>query len=465
MRDQQLHKIFSTAPNYRPEYFFSTPELSQRLSLIRHLLQHSEQLLLLVAEKGSGKTYLLEQLRGQPDKQWHLFYIKGDSTLPEQSVLQQLLNSLSINTDGKNRDDLRNSLRSHLAALRYNGELPVLLVEDANMLPLDSLQLLIDMSMRGETQTRLRVLLSCEPQITSLFSTPEFAIMQQTLIHTVDIPQFSAEQANVYLDFRLKQGHYVGDLAFTEIQRHQFYQQSRGLPAGLNQAVLQHCKPKIKAKTQTKPDKRKPVIVIVGFIILLALLNWLKGVWLPNSHPVIQELPTPISISPRYIPDVTLENSNIHAMLPITDPVVEQNKIPSKKADISPETLPKKSADMSVDSLNSSGIKGVQSTEWLSRQPPDFYSIQIIGAHEKNTLEKLLKQQKLDPRVPVAMFKTRRDQRIWYVLTYGIYKDADMAKQALQTLPQSLQNTGPWIRPLVDIHLLIEQQALSNDNR
>jgi len=465
MRDKQLYKIFSAPPSYRSEHFFSTPELSQRLSLIRHLLQHSEQLLLLVADKGSGKSYLLEQLRGQPDKQWHLFYIKGDSTLPEQSVLQQLLSSLSVNTDGKNRDDLRNSLRSHLAALRYNGELPVLLVKDANMLPLDSLQLLIDMSMRGETQTRLRILLSCEPQITSLFSTPEFAIMQQTLIHTIDIPQFNPKQANAYLDFRLKQGHYVGDPAFSEIQRHQFYQQSRGLPAKLNQAVLQHCKPKIQQKTkiQTQPDKRKPVIVIVGFIILLGLLNWLKNIWFPNTDPIVQELPTPTSISPRYIPDVTLDNPDIQAMLPITDPIVNKNKIPPKKAE--PEIKPDNPPDKPVDSLNNSGIKGVQSTEWLSRQPTDFYSIQIIGAHEKTTLEKLLQRQKLDPRVPVAMFKTRRDQRIWYVLTYGIYKDTDMAKQALQTLPQSLQNTGPWIRPLADIHLLIEQQALSDDNR
>ena len=43
--------------------YFLTPELSQRLNLIRHLLQNSEQLLLVLAENGCGKTAILNQLK------------------------------------------------------------------------------------------------------------------------------------------------------------------------------------------------------------------------------------------------------------------------------------------------------------------------------------------------------------------------------------------------------------------
>ena len=64
--------------------YYLTPELSQRVNLIRHLIQNSEQLLLVLAETGCGKTSLLNQLTqmaGKKTEHWWTYTLISSPAL------------------------------------------------------------------------------------------------------------------------------------------------------------------------------------------------------------------------------------------------------------------------------------------------------------------------------------------------------------------------------------------------
>jgi len=470
MATTPLQQIFSDKISADKAGFFYTPELNQRLHLIRHLLQHSEQLLVVMAEQGSGKTTLLTELRQQPESHWQLLNLNGDPQLPEQSLLHALLADMHVKADGKTREGLRDALRSHVAAIRYNGSLPVLLVDDAHMLPLDSLRLLVEFSMTGEVQTRLRVLLCCEPQITSIFSTPEFAIIQNTLIHTLDIPRFTAKQSTEYIQFKMLQAKYKGEVPFSNLQLRKFFQNSEGVPGNLNQQVAQmldqqygggNSSPTASpvAMNFNKIRRKVPKAIPKGwwifiwsslFLLTLVLAQQLKQ-WIyadktaATPAVVTHQLPSPEPES------VTL-NPKVNA-IPTILPSVKPTQLEPEQPEVENALDPADSSDASQQS----GLTGVQSPAWLRRQPVDFYTIQILAAHDKKSLANFLKKRSFQKGVPIALFATQHQQKPWYVLTYGMYTNRELANQARNKLAKKLKNQQPWVRGLANIHQKIDQ--------
>ena len=63
MSNSKVSSYFDNPFSVTPHRYFLASELNQRLNLIRHLVQNSEQLLLVLAETGCGKSSLLKQLQ------------------------------------------------------------------------------------------------------------------------------------------------------------------------------------------------------------------------------------------------------------------------------------------------------------------------------------------------------------------------------------------------------------------
>jgi DamX protein len=463
--------------------YFLTPELSQRLNLIRHLLQNSEQLLLVLAENGCGKTALLNQLRkiaAQQCEHWWVYTLESSAALSPEALISKILAEFHVRQDGKPVPVLQESLRSHIAATRYNGQLPVLLVDDAHMLPLATLKLIVDLAMQGEALTRMRVCLFCEPQMTSILATPEFNIVHNTLIHTLDVPPFSNTQVRDYLQFRLQNSQYNHIHPFTSDIIKKISVDTEGIPGEINLAAQQilrqfaEQRPHIPTLTGSwSYSKLKWAIPIILVLLSIAgLIYWQS--FQPGKE--ISSLPTINNALPPQQPSASLfdevpvnptfpaEETNLPAQiyspeansdLTTLPPMTEQpgdsllESVPSEPVDLA--ALPSANESSSTTQwLDENHIKG---EDWLRYQNPGAYTIQVLGAHDQETLKKFLSQQPLED---VAMFKTLYHDKDWYVLVHGIYSSRSAALAALEKLPVSLrQSTQPWARTLASIQKLI----------
>ncbi|GEM_PF-668064 len=501
-----LSLLFTTEAN--DGSFFVTPELAQRFHLILHLIQHSEQLLLILADQGSGKSTLLHQIKSSANPDWKLFTLVGQPAINEERLLKNLLNVLNVRSDGKTLATLRETLRSHIAATRYNNQLPVLLVDDAHMLPLDTLHLLLDLVMNGEKQTRLRLVLFCEPQITSVLAAAEFSQVRNTLIHTLDIPALDEKQVGEYLRFRLEEGRFQKNNPFSGMAVRSLYEQSEGRLGRLNPLAQHIINQKLEEQLQSREDmpSMTPRSYKIAWVLGLAALfggllfglQWVKYQWamqetldpnreilslpqtqpldsemvgdavLPTLHPELlkpssaeenQGLPPPETKTEVTHPPVQENLGNVPVQAEKTAPTADaatQTEVPqtnTKPADTAPSTAPPPVRNGS----EYSGIAGVKSAAWLSQQNTQAYSIQILGATDLESIARFIRQQAVSGEL--ALYLTQHNNHDWYVLTYGIYASREQAQQALRQLPTKLRNqTNPWIRSLSSVQQAIAER-------
>ena len=76
--------------------FFATLELTQRFNLIRHLIQNSEQLVLILSEKGYGKTSLLNQLRIAGNEHWWVCTLSSTPAISPDALTSHILSAFKV---------------------------------------------------------------------------------------------------------------------------------------------------------------------------------------------------------------------------------------------------------------------------------------------------------------------------------------------------------------------------------
>lgn len=425
--------------NSKLQRYYLTPELSQRINLICHLIQNSEQLLLILAETGYGKTALLNQIKKTAETQhehWWIYNHISTPAISPETFVSKVLNAFNVRHDGKPIQTLQESLRNHIAATRYNGQLPVLLIDDAHKLPLATLKLVIELAMQGEPLTKMRIVLFCEPQISSILATPEFKIVHNTLVHNLDIPAFSKTQVRDYLQFYIKSSNYRNTHPFTSEIIKKIYKESEGVPEEINRnagRILHQFSEHRFSQTSISYSKLRWGLPIVILLIIISGIIYFK-------YPVLFEKPVEPIIEPVITYDIqeTTENLSEHAepIGPVIIPTINTN---NESLSIKEIALVKE-----VTPIVKTAKIQVNNEVWLKEQNPKYYTLQVLGAYDKMTLSKFLEQHGLSG---VAMYKTSFQGRNWYVLLYGNYSSYSKATTALAQLPEALRNsTKPWIR-------------------
>ena len=120
-----------------------------------------------------------------------------------------------------------------------------------------------------------------------------------------------------------------------------------------------------------------------------------------------------------------------------------------KKQNVPQPQPPLKPAVASTALPKSGDIKQYES--WIWSQDPRYFTLQLMGARELDSIKKFLgKYTNIDGNA--VYFHTRHAGRDWYAVVYGVYPDKQKAQEAIKRLPPELQKASPWIRSFASIH-------------
>jgi DamX protein len=213
-------------------FYYKDPAILQRFNLLRHLIQSTGLLVVVQAPEGAGKTTLLEQLQAHADESWHVQRLGGET--PPQGIAAlyaQLAGALAgvepVPADGE-------AIRAVLARLREDARLPVILADDAHLLPVPVLEALISLAY-PPAPGAARVVLFAEPSLQVTLEGMALPAELRKSLHIEALPPFTPDQTTAYLMHRLLAAGLSGDDPFTSRQVRQIHRAAGGLPGRIQE--------------------------------------------------------------------------------------------------------------------------------------------------------------------------------------------------------------------------------------
>jgi DamX protein len=252
--------------------FFSSPELSQRLDLLRHLTENSDLIPLVKGPEGSGKSSLIQQLIRLASDNWVIANIEANPMMQPD----QLLAALAETFPGAGQGHPIDRLIKRFGHLRQEGLLPVVIIDDAQLLPEATIITLLRMYERRQDENVLvRILLFAQPEIDNLLKTPQIQAMNMLSLQALDMPRLTEQQSREFVKQLLLAEDSTGRLGLSSSRIDKIFRESDGLPGRIAGQVLEAIGAgAAKPQSTGKVGLGSPLVVagLISIVVILALM-------------------------------------------------------------------------------------------------------------------------------------------------------------------------------------------------
>lgn len=217
-------------------FYFSPPEAGQRLSLMVHMTQYSDMVLMVLAEEGMGKSTLLQNYIKSAHDNWHICRINANAMMDKAQLLFRIAEDFGLETLPADSAELQEMLYDKLTRLHANDVLPVLIIDDAHELAVDAIsQLFIMAEIKAGDVPMVHVVLFAEPQIEKTLNASNVRKIRQRIGHTFELAPFDEAETAEYILSRMTTAGLQGENPFSAKVVRQIHKQSHGNPARINE--------------------------------------------------------------------------------------------------------------------------------------------------------------------------------------------------------------------------------------
>lgn len=201
--------------NASDRYFYATPLFSQKLTLLQNLAGRSD-FVVVMGEKGSGKTTILHRLMTEAPDGWQAgrVRLKASNTNPAKALL---------------------GLNNRLVYLSKKPGALSLMIDDAHQLTRTELKTIVRKALSDQAKFKFKcIVLFAEPSIRSELGTIATWLPATTVMDKIDVTPLNEEQTSEYLHRRFDGAGILQRHPFNASQLQAIYQSSGGLPGMIN---------------------------------------------------------------------------------------------------------------------------------------------------------------------------------------------------------------------------------------
>ena len=422
-------------PTHEDRFLYLDSDRLQHLKMLQHLTEYSNLLLLIIGERGIGKTSLMQRFLLEANPDWQLCQIDAHTMLNADQLLYEITQGFGVTAPPRDSEALQDVLYQQLVQLQNKNQEPILVIDDAHELPLETLEALFLLAdVEGRHGNLLRILMFCEPLINTILDHPEIRSLRERVTHSLEMPYLTEEQTAEYVYHRLSVAGMTSSNPFTAKDIHHIYKLSDGVPAKVNETchmLLNESEGIIDPlySDTDRPEKNRSFLtqLIVASIILLLLIalffqNEINNVFNADTQPITQAKiektpPTVVETQIKPIapeqdtlvfempknqtsqtisPDKTIEKPEKIAQPINIDPLAATEKA---QADLSsaptittelPEQKPAPAAKISITSITPSPLIGSSKPQTLTIKGsaiPQDTEVQVQWSTGKKTLQ------------------------------------------------------------------------------
>lgn len=495
------------ASTIEDDMYYADPIRQQRLDILLHLTQNTNELLVVIGDEGMGKTTFINQFIKNAAEHWKLCFIEGHKMMSEEQFLQRVYMGFNIAHASVHKGTMLSTLRKRLEGMLENAIPVILVVDDAHLFSTKVLGLILDIASINNSKTggSVRVILACEPQIKILLAEPALDDSHDLIVRKIDLPPLDEKNTGEYLHHRLTQAGMIDEQFLTKATISKIFKYSGGIPHKINEAadkLLFDTTPIIRRNSNIQSSQKSPILKI--FIISLIIAAIVGGALYfftsnvesniaDNSNNNIKETTTPLILPPAQGTSNSTESAGATTAEP-TDPMQSLKEELASKTQPRKQTGPVKTESENrietqssapvitlpelkqVEPANSKQAEqqtqqqakpepvvqqapqnnaALKNSEWILQQNPNHYTLQLVAGRQKQTITNFISKYKL--KGTLIYFSSKRNGNVWHNLTYGTYPDRKSVNLAIKKLPASLSEIQPWIRQLKTIQSEIQR--------
>ncbi len=228
---------FALTPNV--EFYCQLKSHQEALNTLLFCLRSGEGFIKIIGEVGAGKTLLCRKLLTSLENQFFTAYIPNPDLGPVE-LRCAFARELGIQPELlQDQHELLGVINNRLVELHAAGKKVVLILDEAQAIPLESLEAVrLLTNLETETTKLLQVVLFGQPELDDHLKLPQFRQLKQRITFSYYLSLLTREELDTYLFHRLAVAGYTYGILFTKKARNMLYKTSRGVPRIIN--VLCH---------------------------------------------------------------------------------------------------------------------------------------------------------------------------------------------------------------------------------
>lgn len=429
--------------------FYKGNKRGAALEAVKYAISSGEGIIKVVGEVGSGKTMLCRMLEVDLPDHIEVVYIANPSLSPE-NILHVVAFELKLPiTNDSSKLEVMQSLHDYLLKRHAEGRQVVVFVEEAQSMPLETLEEIRLLSnLETSDHKLLQMVLFGQPELDEKLRDPSIRQLKERITHSFYLDPFQPKDIFEYLNFRMRAVGYHGPDIFTQKVASNIERKSKGLTRRINiladKALLavysegghgvakKHIQIAAKDSEFGRDSAGIPFIKIFQAIAILATAIFIGS-----------QLPQLFSKESQAVVTPVDKLQGLSKKLNLLDEMDnrEKNRVINKK----PRNLLEKQM--------------FRTEQWFQIADDKNFTIQLALLDlepETKANEFLLTAGKNLNMKHLFVFRAIIRNKPVYSVLYNEYESWDLAVKEVQSLSTELKASGPYLRTVKAIRYEIE---------
>lgn len=226
---------FGLTPN--TQFYHPLVPHFEALQVLTTALASGEGFIKVTGEVGTGKTLICRKLLNELGDNYVIAYLPNPYLTPNE-IRVAVASELSVDTS-LDQHQLTEALNHRLIALSAEDKQVVLLIDEAQMLPHETLEALrLISNLETETKKLMQVVLFGQPELDVRLKQDNLRQLRQRITFSYQLRPLLVNETSSYVEHRLTVSGYRGAPLFEAKALHLLHQASGGIPRLIN--ILAH---------------------------------------------------------------------------------------------------------------------------------------------------------------------------------------------------------------------------------
>jgi putative secretion ATPase (PEP-CTERM system associated) len=225
-------KPFQLTPD--PSFFFGSKWHKRAMSYLQYGLSQAEGFIVITGGIGTGKTTIANSLLDDMQEDIVAAQIVTPKLSPDELV-KMVASKFNVPVKGSSKSDILNDLEAFLMGLHKQGKRALLLVDEAQNLPLETIEELRMLSnFQASGKPLLQSFLLGQEELQPILRAPNMEQFRQRIVASCHLAPLTDIECQAYIEYRMQHAGWDGRALFSAGAYDRIFQFTYGIPRKIN---------------------------------------------------------------------------------------------------------------------------------------------------------------------------------------------------------------------------------------